>query len=146
MENKTQIKKLYDIARSSRTTDEFISYIEYVSQGTSCSARDLANKIYKAAMTKYDATLRERVDAIKVNTDSVADQMYSVKAFAIRYGLMSDYAFYLERLVILGEQFDMTSALNRLTEAAITMYDMRLRRKIDVLTGITIIGGYKDAV
>ena len=146
MENKTQIKKLYDIARSSRTTDEFISYIEYVSQGTSFSARDLANKIYKAAMTKYDATLRERVDAIKVNTDSVADQMYSVKAFAIRYGLMSDYAFYLERLVILGEQFDMTSALNRLTEAAITMYDMRLRRKIDILTGITIIGGYKDAV
>ena len=146
MENKTQMKKLYDIARASRTTDEFISYIEYVSQGASFSARDLANKIYIAAMAKYDATLRGRVDAIKVNTDSVADQMYSVKALAIRYGLMSDYTFYLERLVLNGEPFDMTSALNRLTEAAITMYDMRLRRKIDILTGITIIGGYKDAV
>lgn len=146
MENKTQMKKLYDIARSSRTTDEFVSYIEYVSQRASFSARDLANKIYKAAMTKYDATIHERAGAIKVNTDSVADQMYSVKAFARKYGVMSDYTFYLESLVLNGEQFDMTSALNRLAETAITMYDMRLRRKIDTATGITIIGGYKDAV
>lgn len=146
MENKTQMKKLYNIARSSRTTDEFISYIEYVSQGASFSARDLANKIYKAAMTKYDAAVRERAGAIKVNTDSVADQMYSVKALAMKYGVMPDYTFYLERLVLNGEPFDMASALNRLTEAAITMCDMRLRRKIDTTTGITIIGGYKDAV
>lgn len=146
MENKTQMKKLYDIARSSRTTDEFVSYIEYVSQRVSFSARDLANKIYKAAMTKYDATIHERVGAIKVNTDSVADQMYSVKAFARKYGVMSDYTFYLERLVSNGERFDITSALNRLAETAITMYDIRLRRKIDTATGITIIGGYKDAV
>lgn len=146
MENKTQMKKLYDIARSSRTTDEFISYIECVSQWTSFSARDLASKIYKAAMTKYDATIRERVDAIKVSTDSVADQMHSVKAFARKYGVMSDYTFYLERLVFNGERFDMASALNRLVETAITMYDMRLRREIDMSTGITIIGGYKDAV
>lgn len=146
MENKTQMKKLYDIARSSRTTDEFVSYIEYVSQRVSFSARDLANKIYKAAMTKYDATIHERVGAIKVNTDSVADQMYSVKAFARKYGVMFDYTFYLERLVLNGERFDMTSALNRLAETAITIYDMRLRRKIDTTTGITIIGGYKDAV
>lgn len=146
MEDKTQMKKLYEIARSSRTTDEFISYIEHVSQWASFSACDLANKIYKAAMTKYDATIRKRVGAIKVDTDSVADQMHSVKAFAIKHGLMSDYTFYLERLVLNGEPFDMTSALNRLTEAAITMYDMRLRLKIDTSTGITIIGGYKDAV
>lgn len=141
-----QIKKLYDIARSTRTTDECVSYIEYVLQGHSFSGRDLANKIYKAAMTKYDATIRERVGAIKVNTDSVADQMYSVKAFAGKYGVVHDYTFYLERLVLNGEPFDMASALNRLTETAITMYDMRLRRKIDTATGITIIGGYKDAV
>lgn len=146
MEHKTLMQKLHDIARSSRTTDEFISYIECVSQLNSFSARDLANKIYKAAMTKYDATMRERAGAIKVNTDSVADQMYSVKAFAGKYGVMHDYTFYLERLVLNGEPFDMASALNRLTEAAITMYDMRLRRKIDTATGITIIGGYKDAV
>ena len=146
MENKTQMQKLHAIASATRTTDEFISYIEYVSQRTSFSARDLANKIYKAAMTKYDATIRGRVDAIKVNTDSVADQMYSVKAFARKYGVASDYTFYLERLVLSGERFDMTSALNQLAESAITMYDMRLRRKIDTATGITIIGGYKDAV
>lgn len=146
MENKTQMEKLYDIARSSRTTDEFISYIEYVSQCTSFSARDLANKIYTAAMAKYEATIRERVGAIKVNTDSVADQMHIVRAFAKKYGLMSDYTFYIERLVIQGEQFDMTSALNRLTEAAITMYDMRLRLKIVTSTGINLIGGHKDAV
>ena len=146
MENKTQMKKLYDIARSSRTTDEFISYIEYVSQGASFSVRDLANKIYTAAMAKYEASIRGRVDAIKVNTDSVADQMYSTKAFAGKYGVVFDYTFYLERLVLNGEPFDMASALNRLVETAITMYDMRLRRKIDMATGITLIGGYKDAV
>lgn len=145
MEDKTLMQKLHDIARSSRTTDEFISYIEET-LGRSFSARDLANKLYKAAMTKYDATIRERAGAIKVNTDSVADQMYSVKAFAGKYGVMHDYTFYLERLVLNGEPFDIASALNRLTEAAITMYDMRLRRKIDTATGITIIGGYKDAV
>lgn len=145
MEDKTLMQKLHAIASATRTTDEYVSYIEET-LGRSFSARDLANKIYKAVMTKYDATIRKRVDAIKVNTDSVADQMHSVKAFARKYGVMSDYTFYLERLVLNGERFDMTSALNRLAETAITMYDMRLRRKIDTATGITIIGGYKYAV
>ena len=145
MENKTLMQKLHAIASATQTTDEYVSYIEET-LGRSFSARDLANKIYTAAMTKYDATIRERVGAIKVNTDLVADQMYSVKAFARKYGVMSDYTFYLERLVLNGERFDMTSALNQLAETAITMYDMRLRRKIDTATGITIIGGYKDAV
>ena len=145
MEDKTLMQKLHAIASATQTTDEYVSYIEET-LGRSFSARDLANKIYKAAMTKYDATMRERVDAIKVNTDSVADQMHSVKAFARKYGVMSDYTFYLERLVLTSERFDVASALNRLAETAITMYDMQLRRKIDTATGVTIIGGYKDAV
>ena len=138
------MQKLHAIASATQTTDEYVSYIEET-LGRSLSARDLANRIYKSAMAKYDATIRERVGAIKA-TDSVADQMYSVKAVAVKYGVMPDYTFYLERLVLNGERFDMPSALNRLAETAITMYDMRLRRKIDTATGITIIGGYKDAV
>lgn len=63
MENETQIKKLYDIARATRTTDKYISYIEYVLQGNSFSARDLANKIYKAAIYAYDMRLRSKIDA-----------------------------------------------------------------------------------
>ena len=63
MENKTQMRKLYDIARATRTTDEYISYIEYVLQGHSFSARELANKIYKAAMCAYDMQLRSKIDA-----------------------------------------------------------------------------------
>lgn len=63
MENETQIRKLYNIARATGTTDEYIAYIEYVLQGHSFSARDLANKIYKAAMIKYDMRLRSKIDA-----------------------------------------------------------------------------------
>lgn len=146
MEDKTLLQKLYDIARATRTTDEYISYIEYVVQGNSFSARDLANKIYKSAMIKYDASIRKHASAIDANCDLIADQMNSVKAFAIRYGLLRDYAYYLERIVLRLETFDMLDELNRLTEAAIYIYDMRLRSKIDASTGITIVGGYKDAV
>ena len=146
MEDKTLMQKLYDIARATRTTDEYISYIEYVAQGNSFSARDLANKIYKAAMIKHEASIRKHASVIEVNRDLIADQMNGVKAFAIKYGLLRDYAFYLERVVLCLETFDMPDALNRLTEAAICIYDMRLRSKIDASTGITIIGGYKDAV
>lgn len=140
------MQKLYDIARATRTTDEYISYIEYVVQGNSFSAHDLANKIYKSAMIKYDESIRKHADAIDVNCDLMADQMNSVKAFAIRYGVLHDYAFYLERLVLDFGKFDMLDALNRLTEDAICIYDMRLRSKIDASTGITLIGGYRDAV
>lgn len=146
MEDKTLMQKLYDIARATRTTDEYISYIEYVAQGNSFSARDLANKIYKSAMIKYDESIRKHASAIEVNCVSMADQIDSVKAFAIRYGLLRDYAFYLERLVLNFEKFDTRDALNRLTEAAICKYDMWLRSKIDASTGVTIIGGYHDAV
>ena len=146
MEDKTLMQKLYDIAMATRTTNEYISYIEYVVQGNSFSACDLANKIYKSAMIKYEASVRKHASAIDANCDLMADQMNSVKAFATRYGLLRDYAFYLERIVLRLETFDMLDALNRLTEAAITMYDMRLRSKIDASTGITIIVGYKDAV
>lgn len=146
MEDKTLMQKLYDIARATRTTNEYISYIESVVQGDSFSARDLANKIYKSAMIKYDASIREHASAIDANCDLMADQMNGVKAFAIRYGLLRDYAFYLERIVLRLETFDMQDALNRLTEAAICIYDMRLRSKIDASTGIALIGGYQDAV
>lgn len=146
MEDKTLMQKLYDIARATRTTDEYISYIEYVVQGNSFSARDLANKIYKSAMIKYDASIRKHASAIDVNCDLMADQMNSVKAFAIRYGLLRDYAFYLERLVLNFGKFDILDALNRLTEAAICIYDMRLRSKIAASTGVTLVGGYRDAV
>lgn len=146
MENKALMQKLYAIARATRTTNEYISYIEYVVQGHSFNAHVLANKIYEAAMLKHEASIRKHASAINVSCDLMADQMNSVKAFAIRYGLLRDYAFYLERIVLRLETFDMLDALNRLTETAITMYGMRLRGKIDALTGITIIGGYKDAV
>lgn len=146
MEDKTQMHKLYELARATRTTDEYISYMEYVVQSNSFSARDLANKIYKSAMIKYDASIRKHASAIDANCDLTADQMNSVKAFATRYGLLRDYAYYLERIVLRLETFDMLDALNRLTEAAIYIYDMRLRSKIDASTGITIVGGYKDAV
>lgn len=146
MEDKTLMQKLYDIARATRTTNEYISYIESVVQGDSFSARDLANKIYKSAMIKYEASIREHASAIDANCDLMADQMDSVKAFAIRYGLLRDYAFYLERIVLRLETFDMQDALNRLTEAAICTYDMRLRSKIDASTGIALNGGYQDAV
>lgn len=63
MENETQIRKLYNIARATRTTDEYIAYIEYVFQGNSFSARDLANKIYKAAICAYDMRLRSKIEA-----------------------------------------------------------------------------------
>lgn len=146
MENKALMQKLYDIARATRTTDEYISYIEYVVQGHSFNAHVLANKIYKAAMIKYDASIRKHASAIDANCDLMADQLDSVKAFAIRYGLLRDYAFYLERIVLNFVKFDMRDALNLLTDTAISIYDMRLRSKIDASTGITIIGGYKDAV
>lgn len=146
MENDTQIRKLYSIARATRTTDEYISYIEYTLQGHSFSASELANKIYKAAMIKYEASVHKHASAIDANCDLMADQLNSVKAFAIRYGLLRDYAFYLERVVLNFEKFDMRAALNRLTEGAICIYDMRLRSKIDASTGITLIGGYHDAV
>lgn len=146
MENETLMQKLYDIARATRTTNEYISYIEYVAQGNSFNAHVLANKIYKAAMIKYDAAIRKHASAIDVNCDLIADQMNSVKAFAIKYGLLRDYAFYLEHIVLRLETFDMKDALNRLTEVAICTYDMRLRSKIDASTGITLTGGYKDAV
>ena len=144
MEDKSLMQKLHAIASATQTTDEYVSYVEET-LGRSLSARDLANKLYKAAMIKYEASIRKRASAIDVNCDLRA-QIDGVKAFARKHGLMSDYTFYLERLVLNGEQFDMASALNRLTEAAITIYDMRLRRKIDMSTGVTIIGGYKDAV
>lgn len=146
MESKTLMRKLYDIARATRTTDEYISYLEYVVQGNSFSARDLANKIYKSAMIKYDASIRKHASAIDADCNLTADQINGVKAFAIRYGLLRDYAFCLERLVLNFGKFDMRDALNQLTEAAICIYDMRLRSKIDASTGITIIGGYRDAV
>lgn len=63
MENKTQMQKLYAIAKATRTTDDYISYLEYVAQGHSFSAIDLANKLYKAAMTNYDMRLRRKIDA-----------------------------------------------------------------------------------
>ena len=64
MENETQIRKLYDIARATRTTAEYISYIEYVLQGNSFSGQASANKIYKAAMIcMYDMRLRSKIDA-----------------------------------------------------------------------------------
>lgn len=146
MEDKTLMQKLYDIASATRTTNEYISYIEYVVQGNSFNACDLANKIYKAAMIKYDALIRKHADAIDVNCDLMADQMNRVKAFAIKHGLLRDYALYLERIVLNLGKFDMLDALNRLTEAAICIYDMRLRSKIVASTGITISVGYHDAV
>lgn len=146
MENETQIRKLYDIARATRTTDEYISYIEYVLQGNSFSARDLANKIYKAAMIKYEASVHKHASAIETNCDSMADQLDGARAFAIKYGLLRDYVIYIERIGLNIEKFDTKRALNQLTEGAICMYDMRLRRKIDASTGITIIGGYRNAV
>ena len=145
MENETQIRKLYDIARATRTTDEYISYIEYVLQGNSFSAIDLANKIYEAAMIKYEASVRKHASAVG-NLTVTADQLYSVKEFAIKYGLLRDYVIYIERIALNIEEFDMRRALNMLTEGAICIYDMRLRSKIDASTGITIIGGYRDAV
>ena len=146
MENKTQIKKLYDIARAVHSTDEYISYIEYVSQGNSFSATDLANKIYNAAMIKYDASVRKHASTIEADCTLMADQLNSVKAFAIKYGLLRDYVIYVERIALNIEKFDMRRVLHQLTEAAICIYDMRLRSKIDASTGITVIGGYQDAV
>lgn len=146
MENETQIRKLYNIARATRTTDEYIAYIEYVLQGNSFNAIDLANKIYKAAMIKYEASIRKHASAIDANRVLMADQPASVREFAIRYRLLDDYASYIERLVLNLENFDMRRALNQLTESAICAYDMRLRSKIDASTGITLIGGYHDAV
>lgn len=146
MEDKTIMQKLYDIARATRTTDEYISYIEYVLQGNSFSARELANKIYKAAMIKYEASVNRRAIAIDVNCTLMADQLNSVRAFATKYGLLRDYVIYIERIALNLEKFDMRRALNMLTESAICIYDMRLRSKIDVSTGITLIGGYRDAV
>lgn len=142
----TQMRKFYDIARATKTTDEYISYIEYVLQGNSFSARELANKIYKAAMIKYEASIRKHASAIDVNYDSTADQLDSIRKFSIKYGLLHDYIFYIERVALDLEKFDMRCALNRLTEAAICACDMRLRRKIDASTGITLVGGYHDAV
>lgn len=146
MEDKTLMQKLYDIARATRTTDEYISYIEYVVQGNSFSAIDLANKIYKAAMLKYDVAVRKHADAAEVDCDSMADQMNNARVFAIKYGLLRDYVIYIERIVLNIEKFDIRYALNMLTEGAICIYDMRLRSKIDASTGITLIGGYHDAV
>lgn len=146
MENETQIRKLYNIARATRTTDEYIAYIEYVLQGNSFSARDLANKIYKAAMIKYEASVRKHASAIDDNRVLTIDQPTSVREFATRYRVLGEYVFYIERLVLKLEKFDMRRALNRLTEAAICMYDMQLRSKIDASTGITLVGGYRDAV
>lgn len=146
MENETQIRKLHNIAQATRTTDEYISYIEYILQGHSFSARELANKIYKAAMIKYEASVHKHASAIDANCDLMADQLNSVKAFAIKYGLLRDYVMYIERIALNIEKFDMRHALNMLTENAICIYDMRLRSKIDASTGITIIGGYRDAV
>lgn len=147
MENKTLMQKLYDIARATRTTDEYISYIEYVVvQGNSFSASELANKIYESAMIKYDASIRKHASAVDADCTLMADQLNSVKSFAIRYGLLREYAFHLESLVLNIEKFDMGRALNHLTECAICIYDMRLRGKIDASTGITITGGYRDAV
>lgn len=146
MENETQIRKLYDIARATGTTDEYISYIEYVLQGNSFSARELANKIYKAAMIKYEASVNRRAIAIDANCTLMADQLDSVRAFATKYGLLRDYVIAIERVALNIEKFDMRCVLNQLTESAICIYDMRLRSKIDASTGITIIGGYRDAV
>lgn len=141
-----EIRKLYDIARATRTTDEYISYIEYTSQGHSFSARELANKIYKAAMIKYEASVHKHASAIDAKCDLMADQLDSVRAFAIKYGLLRDYVVYIERIALNIEKFDMRRALNMLTESAICIYDMRLRSKIDASTGITLVGGYHDAV
>lgn len=146
MENKTQMQKLYAIARATRTTDEYVSYIEYVLQGHPFSDRDLANKLYKAAMTKYDAGIRKHAGAIEGDRYFGAEMHHSLELFARKYRVMDDYISYLEGFVLSGKPFDVVSALSLMTEAAITMYDMRLRRKIDSYTGITIIGGYRDAV
>lgn len=146
MENKTQIRKLYDIAQSFRATDEYISYIEYVLQGNSFSARDLANKIYKAAMIKYEASIRKHASAIEINCDSTAIQLDGARAFAIKYGLLHDYVMYIERIALNIEKLDMKRMVNQLTEGAICIYDMRLRSKIDESTGITIVGRYRSAV
>lgn len=142
----TQIRKLYDIAWATRTTNEYISYIEYVLQGNSFSARDLANKIYKAAMRRYDASIRKHASAIDADRTSMADQLHCVWAFAVKYRLLRDYVIYIERIALNIEKFDMKRVLSQLIEDAITAYDMRLRSKIDSSTGITIIGGYFDAV
>lgn len=146
MENKTQIKTLYKIARAVHSTDEYISYLEYTLQSNPFSARDLADRIYKAAMLKYDMRLRKHADAIEANCVSMADKLNGIKAFAIKHGMLRDYVSYIERVILNVEKFNMHIALNHLTEYAICMYDMRLRSKIDASTGITIIGGYKDAV
>lgn len=146
MENKTQIKKLYEIARAYRCTDEYIAYIEYALQGNSVSDRDLANIIYKAAMLKYDAAVRKHADEVEANCVSMADKLNCSRAFAIKYGLLYDYVIYLERIISNVEKFDMKRVLSALTEGAICMYDIRLRSKIDASTGIKIIGGYKNAV
>ena len=146
MENETQIRKLYAIARATRTTDEYISHIEYVLQGNSFSARALADVIYKAAMIKYEASIRKHASAVDDNRTSLADQMRRVRAFAIKYGLLRDYVSYIEGLVLHPEKFDIQRVLNLLTESDICIYDMRIRSKIDASTGITIIGGYRDAV
>lgn len=146
METKTQIRKIYDIARATKTTDEYISYIEYVLQGNSFSAIELANRIYKAAMIKYDASIRKHASAIDANCTLTSDKLNSVRAFAIKYGLLHDYVSYIERLALNLEKFDTRRAMDWLTETAICIYDMRLRSKIDASTGITLIGGYRDAV
>lgn len=146
MENKTQIRKLYDIARAFRATDGYISYIESVAQGRLFNACELADEIYKAAMIKYEASIRKHASAIETNGNSMADQLDRVNAFAMKYGLLYDYAFYLERRLLESEKFNMLDALNKLTTAAICKYDIRLRSKIGESTGITIINGYRDAV
>lgn len=146
MENETQIRKLYNIAQSFRATDEYISYIEYVLQGNSFSARDLADKIYKAAMIKYEASIRKHASTIETDCDSLAEQLNAVRAFAVKYGVLQDYIICIDRIALNIEKFDTKRVLAKLTENAICIYDMRLRDKIDASTGITIIGGYRDAV
>ena len=141
MKNEKQIKKLYAIAARYGRTDTYISYIEYVVQGHPFSAHDLANKIYKAAMIKRETSVHEHASGVNDNTEPVAGQMRIAKEFASIYGVMFDYTYYLERLVLSNKPFDIDEALTRLSNAAITAYDMKLRGEIDKATGITIIGG-----
>lgn len=145
--DKTIMQKFYDIARSNGVNYAYVDYIEKMSlHSMAIDAEALARQILEAAMIKRNAAMRKRADAIKINCNSVADQMNKLKDFARVYGVMTDYTFYLESIVLTPRQFDINDALELLFSSAIAMYDMRLRRKIDKLTGVTIIGGYHDAV
>ena len=146
METDRKLKKLYAIAARYGMIDTYISYIEYVVQGHSFSAHDLANKIYKAAMIKREKSIHEHASGVNDNTEPVAGQMRIAKEFASIYKVMFDYTYYLERLALSNKPFDINEALTRLSDAAITAYDMKLRGEIDKAIGITLIGGYHDAV